>query len=140
MPKFSAFTGFSHLRFSSRKSTAEKIYDDMLSNQGGNFSTEFDSRNSGRIYFKALARARALQTLERAGQQYEPLQAVEMLPNLEHECGIVPLPTDSVHDRQIAVSAAMKIARGASTANVVRNPAWSISRPASKGPIRPESE
>lgn len=121
MPRFSAFSRFSHLRFSSQPTDAQRIYEDMVSNQGSgkNFSDDFDSVNAGRLYANSMAFARAKLTTERAGNQFRPTKAVEMLPSLEWEFGITPGATQTIRQRQTAVAAAAKIAIGARYENVV---------------------
>lgn len=120
MPRLSAFTRFGHLRFSSRKTVAEQIYRDAISNQGGerNFAADFGSLNSTRVYCNSMAAARARLNLERAGNQVLPSKAVELLPALEDELGVIPTPTDTIKDRQNSVSAAALISRGARKENL----------------------
>jgi hypothetical protein len=121
MPKFSAFTPFGHLRFSSRPPTGQVLYEEEVRLYGGetNISTSFDdSPINAEIYSESMQRARAKDNATLAGQQFIPLRAVPMLPKLESEFGLVPGPKESIRARQKAVSAAAKISRGARLENV----------------------
>lgn len=92
----------------------------MVANRGNGeyFSDDPSSNVAARDYANAMAFARARYTVERAGNQFRPLKAVEMLPALEWEYGITPGPRDTIRQRQATVAAAAKIARGASGENV----------------------
>ncbi len=120
MPLFSAFCPYGTLAFTSRKAHGEVLYRDQVANrgEGENFSTERGSVIDGITYANCMAYARARYTVERAGQQFRPTKAVEMLPKLEWEYGIVPSPGSSIKQRQLAVAAAAKLARGARKDNV----------------------
>lgn len=116
----SAFTAFGHLRFSSRPTHGEQIYRDMVRSlgNGANYSEDFDSLAMARVYANAMAFARAKYAVERAGSQFRPDIALELLPALEEEYGIVPDPGDSIEDRRRTVAAFARISRGARKNNV----------------------
>lgn len=118
--RFSAFAPFGHLRFSSRPTHGQRIYGDMARQLGGgeNYSEGFDSLAMARVYANAMAFARGLYTLERAGNQYRPDRALEILPALERDFGLIPDPGDRLGERRRALAAAMRIARGARRSNV----------------------
>jgi hypothetical protein len=118
VPKFSAFTAFSGLRFSSRPSEAELFYRDIVRGLGGNYTEEFDSLAMARVYANAMAFARAKMAIKRAGQQFRPSRILEMLPAAEREYGIIPEPGSPVSARRRELAAAMRIARGATQTNV----------------------
>lgn len=122
MPRFSAFTRFSHLRFSRRLAHGERFYRELIRNQGdgANYSSDPASLVAAENYALAMGLARARYTADRAGHQYEPHRAVEMLPSLEWEFGLVPLPTATIEERQHDVAVAAKVARGARLDNVTR--------------------
>lgn len=119
--KFSAFARFSNgFRFSSKPPHGQLIYRQMVSNLGGekNFNTDFDSLAMARVYANAMAFSRAKYTLERAGSQFRPSHALELLPTLEREYGIAPDADATISDRRSELAVAMRIARGASRVNV----------------------
>src|SRR5690606_38582936 len=99
------FTAFGHLRFSSRPTHGEQIYRDMARSlgNGSNYSEDFDSLAMARVYANAMTFARAKYAVERAGSQFRPDVALELLPALEEEYGIVPDPGDNIEDRRRAV-------------------------------------
>ncbi len=118
--RFSAFAPFGHLRFSARPTHGQCIYGDMVRQLGSgkNYSEEFDSLAMARVYANAMAFARGLYALDRAGNQYRPDRALELLPALERDFGIIPDPGDRLSERRRALAAAMRIARGARRSNV----------------------
>jgi hypothetical protein len=120
MPRLSAFTPFGQLRFSSRTPPAELMFRSMRDSSGGeqNISASFDSLVQAEIYADAIAFARAKLWAERAGSQFRPRKAIELLPKLEKEYGLVPKATARVKERQTEVTAAAKVARGARRENV----------------------
>lgn len=122
MTRFSAFCRFANgARFSSKMTHGERIFHDMNRNMGGekNYSSDLDSLTGAETFATAMLMARCLYTVERAGSQFRPLKAVEQLPQLEHEYGVIPERDDTIHDRQRTVAAHAKIPRGARYENVV---------------------
>lgn len=121
MPRFSAFTPFGMLAFSSRPSHGETIYRAYVAALGGQYSTEPGSASEARVYANAMGLARARYTLDRARNQLDPWRTVELLPVREHEYGIIPGLEDTVEDRQAAVAAKMRLARGCSRPELERS-------------------
>jgi hypothetical protein len=121
MPRFSRFTPFGHLRFSSKPSHGELIYGDMVRSlgDGKNYTKDPESLAMARVYANAMLFARAFYTVERAGSQFRPLRAVELLPTLEREYGIVPEADQTIPERQRILAATARIPRGARRDNVV---------------------
>lgn len=117
MPRYSAF---GPMRFSSRKPHGELIYRDMVKSLGSgkNFTDDFNSLAMARVYANAVAFGRCKYALERASRQIHPAHALELLPALEREYGLVPEADASIADRRRELAAAMRIARGASRTNV----------------------
>lgn len=120
MPAFSAFTAFGHLAFSSRPPYGEQIYKEMVKSlgSGANYSDDFDSLVAARLYMWAMALSRCKHEIERLGHQWDPRRALEGLPSLEREFGLVPERTATIAERRAEVVVAARIARGASRVNV----------------------
>lgn len=121
MPRFSSFTPFGMLAFSSRHSHGETICRAYVAALGGQYSTEPGSASEARIYATAMGLARARYTIDRARNQLDPRKTVELLPVREHEYGIIPGLEDTVLDRQAAVAAKMRLARGCSRPELERS-------------------
>lgn len=85
---------------------------------GANYSTDWDSLVSARLYANAMAFGRCKHAIERLGQQFRPTRALENLPLLEREYGLIPELGASIEQRRAEVVVAARIARGASRANV----------------------
>jgi hypothetical protein len=118
VPRFSAFNS---THFTSKPSYEEQIYGEMVKSLGNgkNYSVEFDSLVAARLYANAMAFGRCKYEIERAGQQFRPSRALENLPLLERELGVVPEPGSTIAQRRAAVVVESRIARGASRTNVV---------------------
>jgi hypothetical protein len=120
MPVFSAFTPFGALRFSSRPSHGEQFYREMVKSlgSGANYSDDFDSLVAARLYAWAMALGRCKYEIERLGHQWDPRRALEGLPVLERELGIVPDRGATIAQRRAEVVVASRIARGGNRSNV----------------------
>jgi hypothetical protein len=120
LPKFSAFNPFGALRFSSRPSHGEKFYREIVKalGNGKNYTTDFNSLAMARVYAQSMAFGRCQYTLERAGSQFRPSRALELLPALEKEYGLVPDSTASIGERRAELAIAAWIARGGRRSNV----------------------
>lgn len=118
MPLLSMFTPCGMHAFSSKPSHAQAIYDAMANNLGGAYDLTVGEYNEASLYARAMSVARARYTLERAGNQYDPMRAIEMLPALERDWGVVPGETDGLLDRQIAVAAKQLVSRGSRPENL----------------------
>lgn len=115
MPLLSTFTPFGSLMFSYRPSRAHAIYDAMIRNLGGAFDTTPGTHVEASVYARARSIARARNAVDRANNQYDGAKAIEMLPGLERDYGIVPKETDTLLTRQQNVAAAQILSRGGAT-------------------------
>lgn len=118
MPVFSCFTGFGFLEFSSAPSECEKIYRSLLSsyrdpNSGlQTIDTSIGTHKEAVIYGWANAIGAAMVTLRRAANELRPETSYQLLEAHEERFGMAPAATDSVADRQAALAAKQKAARG----------------------------
>lgn len=117
MPRFSAFNS---THFTSKPSYEEQIYGEMVKalGNGKNYSVDFNSLVAARLYANAMAFGRCKYAIERLGQQFRPTRALENLPLLEHEYGLIPEIGASVAARRAELVVAARLARGASRSNV----------------------
>ncbi len=117
MPRPSAFNS-SH--FTSKPSYEEQIYGEMVKSLGSgkNYSDDWDSLVAARLYANAMAFGRCKYAIERMGQQFRPSRALENLPILEREYGVIPEQGAGINERRAEVVVAARIARGASRTNV----------------------
>jgi hypothetical protein len=117
VPRFSAFNS---THFTSKPPYEEQIYREMIKSlgSGSNYSTDWDSLVSARLYANAMAFGRCKYAIERLGQQFRPTRALENLPLLEREYGVIPELGASIEQRRAEVVVAARIARGASRPNV----------------------
>lgn len=125
MPRFSAFTPFGQLRFSARPSDAEQLYKSLKAQVSdpktgmSPYDLTPGTHQEAKLYAQAMGLAAAKATVDRAGNQGNPLKAKELLPSLEEEFLIVPGASDTLLDRQRAVAAKKKLPRGARRESVV---------------------
>lgn len=113
MPRYSAFTRYGHLRFSSQLSYGELIYKALYNSLGGNYSNEIGSRAEARIYATAMALARARGQVEKGSNQTDPRRVTDLLPVREQTYGLIPGLHDSIFDRQDALIAKRLLPQGA---------------------------
>lgn len=113
MPKFSAFTPFGMLKFSSAPSRGERIYRSMYAAKAGAFNLATDSYQEAKVYAQAMGIARGRYALERAFNNQNPFKSIELLPSLEKNWSVIPSETDTLLDRQLNVAARMMLVRGA---------------------------
>lgn len=113
MPKFSAFTPFNMLKFSSATSRGERIYRSMYAAKSGAFDLTIGEYQEAKVYAQSMGIARGRYALERAFNNQNPLKAIELLPALEKNWAVIPSETDTLLDRQLAVAARMMLVRGA---------------------------
>ena len=85
---------------------------------GQNYSDEFNSLVGARLYANAMAFGRCKHEIERLGQQFRPTRALENLPLLEREYGLIPERGASINQRRAELVVAARVARGASRTNV----------------------
>ncbi len=115
MPRFSAFTRFGHLAFSSKPAQSETIYRSIVAGLGGdgkNFRIQPGSRADATAYAQAMGFARARLTLQRAGNQKYAAQVTEMIPVREQEYGLVPGALDTMSQRRAALAQAKLLPLG----------------------------
>jgi len=117
VPRFSAFNS---THFTSRSPYTEQVYVEMTKalGSGKNYTTEFDSLVGARLYANAMALGRCKYAIERSGQQFRCDTALESLPKLEREYGLIPERGATIAQRRAKLVVAARIARGASRSNV----------------------
>lgn len=118
MPLYSWYAPFGMLTYSASPSHAQRIYESMVRDQGGEAGFAANGEQAARLYAMAMGLASIQYALEHAGYQDQPLHLLECLEDREREYQITPLPTDSLPARRAMVAARMMIAGGASLANV----------------------
>lgn len=123
MPRYSAFTPYGHLSFSSKKAHGERIFFAMRNGLGEpdeNVTSDFDSEAMSRIYAQAIGLSRLRHTLERAGVQFRPDRILELLPRAEDEYGLTPKFDSSIDDRRVELGRATVKPGGAVRSNITR--------------------
>jgi hypothetical protein len=118
VPRFSAFTPFGQLAFTSKPSHAETLYRAIVGAIGPSFDSSAGTHVEASSYARARALARARATLDRAGHQRDPRKTGELLPSLERDFGLTAAATATVHERRRALAVRMLLACGAGRANV----------------------
>lgn len=119
MPKLSAFNPCGMLRMSSAPSYAKAIYDTIVSGEKEAFDNTKGGARESRNYAMAMGIARARCAMERAGNQVDPHNCNDLLPDFEKRFGLVPGPYDTIVDRQNALATKMQFSQGARRSNVV---------------------
>lgn len=126
MPQLSAFTPCGLLELSSQPSYAETAYlqlqqllnaNDAANGQGFDFAQ--GEHLEAWTYATAMGLADHRWMLERAGNQAEPMRAMESLPLLELDFELTPGPKDSFLTRQQAIAAAELLPLGGNSANLL---------------------
>ncbi len=121
MPRFSMFTPFGALAFSSQPSRVENIYRATVANLGSSYDTTPGTNVEASVYASSRELARARYVLDRAVNNADPLKATEMLPVLEAEYGLTPGPTDILPARRRALAARKLLPKGATYANITNS-------------------
>ena len=119
MPKFSAFTPFGILKFSSAPSELEGQYR-ALGQQLDQAFDPADPNNEAEKYATARHLARVNLTLQRAGNQRDVTKALDLLPLRERDFLVTPSPFDNLLVRQNRL-AALKMQQLGATASNIRN-------------------
>lgn len=119
MPKLSAFNPCGMLRMSSAPSYAKAIYDTLVSGEKEAFDNTKGGARESRNYAMAMGMARARCAMERAGNQVDPHNCNDLLPDFEQRFGLVPGPYDTIVDRQNALATKIQFSQGARRSNVV---------------------
>lgn len=118
MSTFSCFQDFTSFAFSSKPTRGAAIYNAMIASEVNAFNVVQGTYEEARIYATAMGLARARYTLDRGGNQLNPLKVVELLPKLEEDWVLVPGAYDGIVTRQLALAARQKLPRGARRENV----------------------
>lgn len=106
MPRFSLFTPFGHLRFSRVPAIGKRLFDLGAESLGGNRPGTYaiTRANNGRTFAWLYAWAMTLGSVylleERAGQQWNPSRATDLLALQEREHGSIPQAGWTVDQRQ----------------------------------------
>jgi len=111
MPKFSAFTPFGMLAFSSKPSHAEAIYRTLIDGDGDTF--DVTGNQDDRRYAAAMVLASAQYQLDRAGNNRSPKRATELLGLLERDFRVVTAPNATLPERRAILTARALVTRGA---------------------------
>ena len=118
MSGFGAFSPFGLLQFGSTESFAEPIYRSMKGNVDGGLLVEEGGHTEASIYARAIACGSVRVTVRHGFSQRRPKRAVEFLPALERQFGLVPGRDESLDERRAAVAARKRIARGSRRENL----------------------
>ena len=102
MPLCSAFTPYGQLRFSSKQSRLQSIYEGAMAGSDEVYAS--DGAFAADVYATAREVAALDATLERVNNHHNPLKAVELLSDMEHEYGLAPQPTDTLAQRRAALA------------------------------------
>jgi hypothetical protein len=112
MARFSAFSPLGQLRFSAKAPSGAGIYRAIVAAQSGAFDMSPGTEGDAEAYATAMALARARTALDRGAAQHDPTMAIEMLPVLERDYGVIPGEGDSIRERQRALAARIAISGG----------------------------
>lgn len=119
MPRFSAFTPFGQLAFSSKLSMADRIYRAMKGAVSDAFDMSVGTHQEAKVYAAARGMARAGMALVRAGNQAQFAKATDLLPLLEADYDLTPGAIDNINTRRVRGAAAERLSRGAALENIV---------------------
>jgi hypothetical protein len=104
----SSFAPLSLMRLSGREPDSRRIYQALIDGFGGLDSNEYalveGSRLEAWCFATALGIARTRMRLRQVVDQFMPLTAVEGLPLLEDELGLIPSPLATIAERRQAVA------------------------------------
>ena len=106
MAQFSCFAPFGLFTFGREPSPAEGIYTALVNAYKSLYDmTPGASYKEALVYATAIALASSRVTIQRMKNQRRPLKAVDKLPVLELDYGVVPGALDTIDQRQAAVHA-----------------------------------
>lgn len=111
MPLFSAFAPFGQLRYSSRPSVCEIVYDSMRDGQDGAYGPR-DVHQEARIYAAARCIAASASELERAGNEGRAGKTQEFFPDLERDHGLTPSYDQTEAARRSSLELQGRVLRG----------------------------
>jgi hypothetical protein len=115
----SAFSTLGLFELSGREPDARAIYAqtiegfDGTSNGGKSYDTSVGTRMEAIAFVMAMAAGRLSLRARQAAEQAQPSKAVELLPLMEAQHGIVPGPTDRMSVRRAAVAQRARLPAGA---------------------------
>lgn len=119
MPRYSAFTRYGLLRFSSAPSEAEKVYDAMVQSYTdpvtGRAALDLSHGTDleARIYATSMAIGAAREAVKRAVAQQNPAASLDKLPDWEETFEVIPSRNDSIAERRAVLGTMAKLPRGA---------------------------
>lgn len=123
MPKFSIFTPFGALAYSSKPSKIQLIYEAIRANVGGdqglNYSFTPGTYTEASAYARARELARIDYNLQRAQNNAIPHKASEAIPVWEQIYELAPGSGDDIPTRRAALAARERLPGGANYANMV---------------------
>lgn len=109
--QFSAFAG-GGLRFTSKPPAAESIYESLRESWGSLFTDDEDAAINVETFAQAKTLGLAAETLQRAGNEANPIYCTELLPKLEIDWRTNPSPSTTMHERRGLLAAAMAVKGG----------------------------
>lgn len=116
--RFSGFSRFGLLSFSSDPSRAEKIYQQLRANVGNVYAQGSGYYHDAKFYAWALALGACWAALDRVGVQWSPEKALDLLPVLEREHDLAVGARASMATRRAALATRMLLPAGAALHNV----------------------
>lgn len=122
--QFSAFAP-SGIRFTRRKSKAKAIYETLRDQWGTLFTDDPTAAINVEAFAQAKCLAIAAEQLERAGNQANPRYVTELLPKLETDYLLSPLPGDSIATRKAELIAARTV-RAGERMGALRDGLWAL--------------
>lgn len=117
--RFSAFTSYGFLRYTSKPSVHESVYKSMRTALGGDSPSpkSYNFSVGGHVEASLFARSKTIgATLcitERAGNQSDPAETLEMMPWLEKDHRIIVPMTASIAERRAVLKARAMAGKGA---------------------------
>ena len=118
MPRFSAFTPFGQLRFSSKEATGETHFKALLAAYGGAENFDPAGVQAARCYAQAMVLANCRFALERSQNQSDPAKVSDLLATLEFEHGLTPNAADTIAERRQALAERMEASLGSRPGNI----------------------
>jgi hypothetical protein len=115
--QFSAFAG-GGLRFTSKPPAAESIYGSLREGWGSLFTDDEEAAINVETFAQAKTLGLAAETLQRAGNEANPIYCTELLPKLEIDWRTNPAPNATMHERRGLLAAAMAVKGGDSIESI----------------------
>lgn len=114
--QFTAFAEFGQFELSSAPCLSQRIYEAIWASLGSNYAR--DGYTDAKVYATAMALGRIFATQARLEAQLDPATALELLPDLEREYGLIVPATATLASRREALAAQMKLPKGCSAPNL----------------------